>query len=300
MPRSRVPSRPSRFRHARRPSPGHALAVVGALAAAVYLAGLAAVVVVTRPDTGSAAAPAPSGSAAARSGSAAPAPGGSVAGDPARADGTSRTTRARTAQPVITYPERGGGTWTVAAGGGGVAGTAGRLLRYRVAVEAGIGNVDVAAFAAQVTSTLADPRSWTGTGEVRLQRVGRQERADFVVHLATPATRDELCRSGPDRYTSCRSGDRVVLNVARWVHGAAAVGGDLQTYRQYVVNHEVGHRLGHGHERCPGPGLPAPVMQQQTLGLHGCRPQAWPQVDGREYHGPAGAYDDPIPPDPAR
>ena len=69
--------------------------------------------------------------------------------------------------------------------------------------------------------------------------------------------------------------------MARWVKGVPRYGASLTTYRRYVVNHEVGHRLGHGHERCPGRGRPAPVMQQQTLGLHGCTANASPYREGR-------------------
>jgi hypothetical protein len=68
----------------------------------------------------------------------------------------------------------------------------------------------------------------------------------------------------------------VVLNLRRWVLGAEAYGTDLAAYRTYLVNHEVGHGIGHAHEYCGGAGQPAPVMMQQTYGLKGCTPWPWP------------------------
>lgn len=163
-------------------------------------------------------------------------------------------------------------------------------------VERDIHGLAAGDFATAVSTTLDDSRSWTAGGTVRLHRVGPGQPYEFTIYLATPGTRDDLCLGTPDGYTSCRAMDRVVLNVARWVKGAPAFGANLASYRQYMVNHEVGHRLGRGHELCPGPGRPAPVMQQQTLGLHGCTPNPWPYVDGRSYAGRSGAYDDPVPP----
>jgi hypothetical protein len=183
----------------------------------------------------------------------------------------------------VRFPVDGSGDWLVAKGRSAVAGRSGRLLRYRVAVERDISGLDVDQFAARVSGILADPRSWTAGGTWRLQRVGPGQPRDFTIYLATPATRDRLCAMGYDRYTSCRNGNSVVLNVDRWVHAVPRY--DVETYRTYLVNHETGHRLGHGHDRCPGKGEPAPIMQQQTLGLHGCLPNPWPYLDGRFYRG---------------
>ncbi|WP_433269900.1 DUF3152 domain-containing protein [Micromonospora vinacea] len=201
--------------------------------------------------------------------------------------------------PVIpvSYPATGGNRWSVAPGETtpGRA-TTGRLLRYRVAVERDIRGLPAKDIATAITATLNDPRGWTAGGAWRLRRVGAGEPTDFTIYLATPGTRDTLCQDVPDAYTSCRNGGRVVLNVARWVKAVPGYGASLDTYRQYMVNHEVGHKLGYGHERCPGRGRPAPVMQQQTLGLHGCTANAWPHPRGKtRYSGPVGAYDDKIP-----
>jgi hypothetical protein len=197
----------------------------------------------------------------------------------------------------ITYPAAGGRKFAVAAGESAApAGTKGTLLRYRVEVERDIHGVTAAQFAATVTATLRDPRSWVGGGDWRLKRVGPGDHANFTIRLVTPKTRDSLCAGAADGYTSCRSRDNVVVNVARWAKGVPDYGASLDVYRQYVINHEVGHRLGQAHELCPGTGEPAPVMQQQTLGLHGCTANSWPILDGERHRGRIGAYDDPVPP----
>lgn len=193
-----------------------------------------------------------------------------------------------TATPSV--PATGPGTFTYDADAGPVLGTGGELHRFRVAVEDGVG-VTASEFAAAVEGVLGDPRSWIAGGEVRLQRVAGTAGADFTVLLATPATSERICREEwleTEQYTNCRLSDgRVVINLARWLTAVPDYGAPLEEYRAYAINHEVGHQLGHGHERCPGPGLPAPVMQQQTLGLQGCLAYGWPYLDEDRYRGPS-------------
>ena len=198
-------------------------------------------------------------------------------------------------QPVITYPAAGTRSYAVLPGNPAVIGRAGRLMTFEISIEGGITGIDRAAFAQFVRTTYGAPQGWASHGLWRFRQVGPGQDPDFTLMLVTPATRDAICGAAPDRYTSCRIGDRVVLNVARWVHGVPNYGAPLTAYRQYMINHETGHRLGRGHELCPGPGRPAPVMQQQTLGLHGCTPYAWPYLDGARYTGRLGQYDDRVP-----
>ena len=177
------------------------------------------------------------------------------------------------------FVQRGAGSVTVVPGSSQVYGT-GPLQRFVVEVEDGI-EVDGPSFAAAVEETLGDPRSWGNSGRMSFQRVGEAEAAagDFAfrVTLISPGNMERYCPGvGTGGYTSCRYGDRAVINLARWATAVPDYQGDIPTYRHYVVNHEVGHALGNGHQECPGPGRPAPVMQQQTLGLEGCAKNAWP------------------------
>jgi uncharacterized protein DUF3152 len=207
------------------------------------------------------------------------------------------------------FPSSGPGSFVFAAAPGSALGTAGPLRRFQVGIEQGavsgtgeVGGEDLAAFAAKVDETLGDPRGWTTGGQVRLQRVSPAEQSDFTIYLATPETTRKMCAQGKvdiqemgQPYTSCRTPGKVILNLARWrlsVPDYVAGKVPLDAYRRYMINHEVGHELGHGHELCPGAGQPAPVMQQQTLGLHGCTANSWPYLNGKRYAGPPGAYDD--------
>jgi hypothetical protein len=199
--------------------------------------------------------------------------------DPAPAEGDTGPSLAPQVVGAETYVEQGARTVSVVDGVSPVYGS-GPLQRFVVEVEDGIG-VDPAAFATAVEATLGDPRSWGSGGRLSVQRVGAAEAAagqyDFKVSLISPGSMETYCPGvGTGGYTSCRYGERAVINLARWATAVPHYDGDIETYRHYVVNHEVGHALGNGHVDCPGPGQVAPVMLQQTLGLQGCVKNAWP------------------------
>ncbi len=177
----------------------------------------------------------------------------------------------------------GGGSPTgglgVVPGTSEIAGT-GTVWEFRVEIEDGLA-VDGECFANEVLRILNDPRGWGADGDRTFQRVDG-EAYDFRLILASPAKTDALCAPlGTGGIYSCRNGNLVVLNFWRWETGAAPFNGDLTTYRQYLVNHEVGHRLGHGHVVCSVAGQPAPVMQQQTKYTAPCLPNGWPLASER-------------------
>ncbi|MFD9433134.1 DUF3152 domain-containing protein [Streptomyces sp. NPDC060002] len=185
-------------------------------------------------------------------------------------------------------PASGPGTFTTASGSSGKMGK-GTALRYRVDVEDGL-DLSASAVARQVEIILGDRRGWTADGHSAFQRVSRGT-TDFVVRVATPGTVDKVCgQYGLDTggEVNCNVADNVMVNLKRWLLATPVYAKDVTSYRALIVNHEVGHFLGHGHVGCPGPGKPAPAMMQQIKGMDGCVPNVWPYDDqGQLVTGPA-------------
>jgi hypothetical protein len=160
----------------------------------------------------------------------------------------------------------------------------GRVVRYRVDVEKGL-PLEGELFAQAVHKTLNDDRSWGHGGTRTFERVPSGD-AEWVITLASPGTTATWCaKSGLDTTVdnvSCdaASTERIMINAYRWAQGAETYGDKIFAYREMLINHEVGHRLGRNHVGCPRQGVLAPVMMQQTkyLATDGviCKPNAWP------------------------
>lgn len=173
------------------------------------------------------------------------------------------------------YTQRGDGTYRVvgAPGAQGGQGTE-RVIRYVVEVEGGVDTSAVGgddAFAQLVDATLTHPKGWTHDPRFRFEHVAPDQNPNFRIQLTSVDSTHALCGNELRMETSCfySAGNRVVINESRWVRGATPFEGDLGSYRQYLLNHEVGHGLGYAHHQpCGGQGELAPVMMQQTLSLN--------------------------------
>ncbi|MBW3574749.1 MAG: DUF3152 domain-containing protein [Actinobacteria bacterium] len=164
-------------------------------------------------------------------------------------------------------------------------------VRYRI--ERRVDDAATVGFADVVRATLTDPRGWVGAGF----RLVEDPAAEYLVVLAEGGEVDELCfpyRTGA-RF-SCQNGPVVAMNADRWRVATETWTGDRASYRQMLVNHEVGHLLGRHHPpepQCPAPGRPAPVMAQQSTDLDGCLPNPWPLP---EELSAAARHDEPLAP----
>ncbi|RSX58419.1 DUF3152 domain-containing protein [Bifidobacterium samirii] len=210
-------------------------------------------------------------------------------GDAADADGTSEDdpfgvkavhAADATAQP-LTDAERAAimerATAAAEASGNGVT-----TFTYCIATNGDVGST--VAFANTVYETLNDARGWTRAGAVFTQIADDAcASADMAIILAQAERMTDYSLGCSTEY-SCRVGNDVIVNADRWNGGTdtwLGAGGTLARYRTMVINHEVGHRLGHidNETWCAAPGAAAPLMQEQSMGLDGCVGNEWP-LDG--------------------
>lgn len=171
--------------------------------------------------------------------------------------------------------EAGAKSWHVVPGSSPKVGEGtAKTFNYTVEVEDGIDTTAIGgdeAFARMVSETLSNPKSWTHNPQFAFTRIDSGH-PDFRVSLTSAMTVREGCGYDIPLESSCYNpaylGDqaRVFINEARWVRGAVPFQGDVGSYRQYLVNHEVGHAIGYRkHEPCGTNGALAPVMMQQTF-----------------------------------
>ncbi len=153
------------------------------------------------------------------------------------------------------------------------------VLTYRVE-SLGVPGPQATAFAKAVAAAYADPRGWSLGGAVEFRRV--ESGGSFTIWLAAAQRMPSFSADCSERW-SCRVGRDVVINETRWTSGSPDWPGALGDYRIMLVNHETGHWLGLDHEPCPGPGLPAPVMMQQSKGVNPCLPNPWPLPHERRH-----------------
>lgn len=147
---------------------------------------------------------------------------------------------------------------------------------YCIAGKGNVGALD--GFANTVYRVLNDPRGWPRAGATFVK--GDGDACNFTVVLSE-AEYMQTFDSGCSAEYSCRVGDNVIINLDRWNGGIGnwmEAGGNLARYRTMVINHEVGHALGHidNETTCAGAGKPAPLMQEQSMHLDGCTVNEWP------------------------
>ncbi|WP_050669941.1 DUF3152 domain-containing protein [Luteipulveratus halotolerans] len=162
----------------------------------------------------------------------------------------------------------------------------GRVVTYSLEIDRAAG-AEQAEIARKVGEVLRDRRGWQGLGEVQFRQVTPAQiasgaKATVRILIGSPSALQRQC--GPARSNgeySCGRDGLAVVSLERWQSAPDSYGGDLDGFRTYLVNHEIGHVLGRPHASCAGPGLYAPVMMLQTEDMAGCKAWPWPvEADG--------------------
>jgi hypothetical protein len=179
----------------------------------------------------------------------------------------------------VTPPTTTGPSSTTAPSSSTTTSTPDATVTIRYAVERRVDDLLTEGFESTVVTTLGDAKGWVRAGFRFVPAAPGDPDAPYLVVLAEGPEVDTLCFPYETGGAfSCQNGPVVALNADRWRSAHPKWTGDLATYREMLVNHEVGHLIGMHHPDvpCPQAGRPAEVMAQQSTELDGCLPNPWP------------------------
>jgi hypothetical protein len=151
------------------------------------------------------------------------------------------------------------------------------LILYQSVKQTGGGNKPLAfyiyptEFKTEMLSIIAEGKVWPRV----FAPVLRPEKADFTIEIVPRDKMQQmLIRTDPVEYypnTKKRihfsytlNGNRILLDEDNWRYGVDESRLAIGVYRKYVLQHEIGHVLGYGHQKCLT--RKCPVMYQMTRG----------------------------------
>jgi hypothetical protein len=171
-----------------------------------------------------------------------------------------------------------------------------KTIYYKTSAEVGL-ETSPDDFKAAVASTLNDPRGWSKYG-YKFVDVGDNTAPShrvLPINLVSYDTIMKNCkgRAACGKFSYYRPAFHdITINNLNWMTGGDSSADmtvlsttskngtwTLQRYRDYVINHEVGHSLGLDHQTCARSGGPGSIMMQMTRGaayIAPCTLNEWP------------------------
>lgn len=137
-----------------------------------------------------------------------------------------------------------------------------------------------------IDQVLNDEKGWKRMGyffeeisaEEGLYARKKKSNRKYVVHihLSTDKTVEKACNFGGLSCADLKD-NTVYFNLDKWLYGTKESRMSLEEYRQYLIQHEIGHILNRSHNKCTdNENDSCPVMYQQTISKGCCKPNPWP------------------------
>ena len=166
------------------------------------------------------------------------------------------------------------------------------IIYYSIDISSNIdSNVDD--FINSVQSIIEHRYGWSSIYPITFKRISsyelRQRVTDspfdhFELILMDDKDIHQNCGSSLDGLSCFNYKTRILsIRKSRWLYGSKQSKMSLKQYRNYLINHEVGHAIGLPHNSTPiikDGKCYSPIMHQQTKGqLLGCLPTEYPMKE---------------------